>query len=257
MICVKDISFGYKKEKILYDVSFTLNDGEVLGVVGPNGSGKSTLLRVVSGIAKSWTGEVILNGNELAKMKRRVVARTIAMLPQHVGIVFPYSVSEIVLMGRYPYLGGLGFETEEDIEIATHAMSLTDVYKFKDRYIAELSGGEVQRVMIARALAQGTEYLFLDEPTSYLDINHQIEICLLIKKLNQENGIAVLFVSHDLNLASQFCDRIVILSMGKIFKIGTPGEVLTEDSLKEVYGCNVMVDENPMTGRPRVTPMPV
>ncbi len=175
------------------------------------------------------------------------------MVPQEASIVFPFSVLEVVLMGRAPYLGRLSFEGEKDYAIARDAMEMTDTLSFAMRSINELSGGERQRVLIARALAQQPQVILLDESTAYLDIKHQIAFFDLIKTLNQKEGLTVMAVTHDVNLASIFCDRIMLLSKGTVHCMGTPEEVITESNIKEVYEADVLVDTNPQTGLPRVT----
>lgn len=253
MIRVSNLSFRYVEEWVLKDISFNVKKGEFLGVIGPNGSGKTTLLKSLNSTITPEEGDVFINGANIKGIKRRELARIMGMVPQEASLVFPFSVLEVVLMGRAPYLGRLSFEGEKDYEMAREAMEMTDTLSFATRSINELSGGERQRVLIARALAQQPQVMLLDESTAYLDIKHQIAFFDLIKTLNQEEGLTVMAVTHDVNLASIFCDRVMLLSKGTVHCMGTPGEVITESNIKEVYETDVLVDANPQTGLPRVT----
>jgi len=250
---VKDLKFKYDEKWVLDRVSFEVREGEIFGIIGPNGSGKTTLLKLLSRVLIPDQGEIRIKGKNILEMGQREIAQTIGVVPQDTYFPFPFTVSEVVLMGRAPWLSGFGFESSEDLQIASHAMALTNTFSFSDRLIFELSGGEKQRAIIARALAQEPQVLLLDEPTAYLDIGHQIEIYDLMKKLNAERGITLVIVSHDLNLASEYSDRLILLDNGKIHKTGTPGEVITEENLSKVYQSKVLVEENPITGAPRVT----
>jgi iron complex transport system ATP-binding protein len=240
-------------------LSFHVDVGEILGIVGPNGSGKSSLLKVLSGLLRADEGDVRLGGLALGKRSQIDVARLLAVVPQEYAQVFSFTVAETVLMGRFPHRTvrwwsmGIGDETANDLACAHQAMIDTDVLPLADRLVPDLSGGERQRVMIARALAQEPKILLLDEPTAFLDINHQIEICSLVSRLKAERGLTVVLVSHDLNVASQYCDRILMLKEGRLCRIGSPDETIRPDVLRMVYGCDVVVDAHPQTGRPRVT----
>ena len=240
-------------------LSFHVDAGEILGVVGPNGSGKSSLLKVLSGYLPAGEGDVRLGGLSLGTRSQADIARLVAVVPQEYAQVFPFTVAETVLMGRFPHRTarwwsmGIGDETASDLACAHHAMVETDVLSLANRLVSDLSGGERQRVMIARALAQAPKILLLDEPTAFLDINHQIEICSLIAQLRAERRLTVVLVSHDLNVASQYCDRILMLKEGRLCRIGSPDETIRPDVLHMIYGCEVVVDVHPQTGRPRVT----
>jgi len=243
----------------LDNLSFRLETGQILGVVGPNGSGKTSLLKLLAGIMAPSKGEILLGSRPMAQLGQRDIARVVAMVPQDHVQAFPFTVADTVLMGRYPHRPsrlwslGVGEETEEDLSCAQQAMSDTDVWSLADRLVSELSGGERQRVMIARALAQEPAILLLDEPTAFLDLNHQIEICRLISRLRSERQLTVVLVSHDLNVASQSCDRVLVLKEGRLIRMGSPEETIQPDLLRMVYGCEVVVDAHPHTGRPRVT----
>jgi iron complex transport system ATP-binding protein len=186
-------------------------------------------------------------------MQRPDIAKKIAVVPQDHQIDFPFTSLEVVLMGRSPYLGRLQFETRHDFEVAQRAMELTETLPFAQRPINELSGGERQRILIARAVAQEPEIMLFDEPTSSLDINHQVEFYELISRLNREKNLTILTVSHDINLASEYCQKIILLKEGRIFKTGNPREVVIEGHIRQVYGSRVLVDQNPVTGSPRIT----
>ncbi len=240
-------------------LSFHVDAGEILGIVGPNGSGKSSLLKILSGLLPVGEGDVLLDGLSLQKRSQADIARLVAVVPQDYVQVFPFTVVETVLMGRFPHRTvrwwsmGIGDETANDLACAHQAMVDTDVVSLADRLVSDLSGGERQRVMIARALAQEPKILLLDEPTAFLDINHQIEVCSLITRLRAERRLTVVLVSHDLNVASQYCDRVLMLKEGGLCRIGSPEETIRPDVLRMVYGCDVVVDAHPQTGRPRVT----
>ncbi len=255
MINVSSVSFRYVDQWVLRDISFDVTKGEFLGVIGPNGSGKTTLLKSLNRILVPQEGDVLVGGVNVKEIKRRELARVVGMVPQEAPMVFPFTVLELVLMGRAPYLKGLSFEGEKDCEIARRAMEMTDTLQFSKRVVGALSGGEKQRVLIARAIAQEPDVMLLDEPTSFLDIKHQIEIYDLIKGLSLGNGLTIVGVSHDINMAAQYCDRIILLSNGRVYKVGTPEEVITWENIEGVYGCIVLVDKNPVTGKPRITPV--
>jgi iron complex transport system ATP-binding protein len=227
--------------------------GEFFGILGPNGSGKSTLLNLIDGIRLPCEGEIRLKGIAPGKMQRRDVARLVAVVPQEASWVFPLTVEEVVLMGRTPHIGRLAFESERDLAVARSAMEATDILPFAARLMETLSGGERQRVLIARALAQEPEVILLDEPTSSLDIAHQIRTLDLIRSLSRSAGLTVVSVTHDVNLAALYCDRIALLEEGRLRSLGCPWEVITESHIKEVYRVNVVVDHHPLTGLPRVS----
>jgi iron complex transport system ATP-binding protein len=253
MIEVNSISFRYHKDWVLRDVSFSVEKGEFIGMIGPNGSGKSTLLKILCHLLSPQQGEIFFESAPLKKMNRTDIAKKVALVPQEAHLLFPFRVMEIVLMGRSPYLGHLMFERERDLEIATKAMEWTKILPFSERPIDELSGGERKRVFIARALAQEPEVILLDEPTANLDIHHQIDFLNLILTLNRERGLTIVMASHDMNIASEFSDRLILFQQGRIWKMGTPGEVITQENIERVYGCEAWVDQHPVSGRPRIS----
>ncbi|HSD30051.1 MAG TPA: ABC transporter ATP-binding protein [Vicinamibacteria bacterium] len=238
---------------VLDGVSIAAEEGEVLGLLGPNGSGKSTLLRVISGALSPEAGAVDLCGKPVGALSRREAARVVAMVLPEGGRDLPFRVGALVLLGRAPYLGDLAWEGPEDFRIARDAMAMAGVDHLSDRWFDELSLGERQRVLVAQGLAQEPRVLLLDEPAAHLDIRHQVEIHALIERLAREKGMCVVAVSHDLNLAAEFCDRLVVLAGGRVRAEGTPAEVIGERLLREVYESRVLVDRNPESGTPRVT----
>ena len=252
MIELDSISFRYHEDWVLQDISFQVGKGEFIGVIGPNGSGKTTLLKILYRFLLPQNGEVLFELVPLKKMSRADIAKRIAVVAQETYALFPFRVIEIVLMGRSPYLGHLMFESEKDLEIAKKAMEWTEILPISERPIDELSGGERKRVFIARALAQEPEVILLDEPTSNLDIHHQIDFLNLILTLNREKGLTIIMASHDLNIASEYCDRLILLKGGRVYKIGSPNEVITKENIEQVYGCEVWVDQNPISGMPRI-----
>ena len=238
---------------VLDGVSFAAAAGEVVGLLGPNGSGKSTLLRVISGVLTPEEGTVELCGKPVGDLRRNEAARLVAMVLPEGGRELPFRVETLVLLGRAPYLGDLAWEGPEDFRIAREAMAMAGVAHLAERWFDELSLGERQRVLVAQGLAQEPRVLLLDEPVAHLDIRHQVEIHALLERLSREKGMCVVAVSHDLNLAAEFCDRLVVLSSGRVRAEGRPREVIEERLLGAVYESRVLVDRNPATGAPRVT----
>lgn len=252
LVKIENLSGGYAEEKIIRGLSLKVNRGDFLGIIGPNGSGKSTLLRLMSRALRPFSGRILLEEKDITGLSLKAFCRKAAFVPQDTLINFSFSVWEIVLMGRIPHLGRLQLETHKDYSIARNSLSLTDTVYLKERQIDELSAGERQRVIIAKALTQEPVLLFLDEPTSHLDIGHQIQILDLLKKLNRENNLTIVIVLHDLNLAAEYCNRVLLLNEGMIFTEGSPQEVLTYQNIERVYKTIVVVKENPITGKPYV-----
>ncbi|MGO8988557.1 MAG: ABC transporter ATP-binding protein [bacterium] len=253
MIEAHSISFRYHEAWVLQEVSFRVEKGEFIGVIGPNGSGKTTLLKLLYRLLGPQRGEILFELVPMKKMDRRDIAKRIAVVAQETQLLFPFSVLETVLMGRSPYLGRLLFESEKDLEIARKAMERTKILPFSERPVEELSGGERKRVFIARALAQEPEVILLDEPTANLDIQHQIDFLDLILTLNRDRGLTIVMASHDMNIASEFCDRLILLQEGRIYQMGTPEEVVTKENIESVYGCEVWIDQHPVSGMPRIS----
>ena len=248
------VTCGYGQDPVLKEVSFQLAPGDFVGVIGPNGSGKSTLIRAVTGVLRLKSGRVDLEGQDVLRMPRREVARRVAVIPQDAGYMFGFTVLEMVMMGRTPHLRRLQRAAERDIARTEEALRQTDLMALKDRKVTELSGGERQRAVIARALAQEPRLLLLDEPDSHLDIGHQIEIFDLIEALNRERGLTLLCVSHNLNLASAYCRKLMLMQQGRLTSIGAPEEIVTPDRIREVYGIKAVVQRSPVNGAPQITP---
>jgi iron complex transport system ATP-binding protein len=252
VLSVHGLTFGYGGAFRLEDVSFELAAGEILGVIGPNGSGKTTLIRLVSKVHGPERGEIWLGGTPLARLSRRALARQVAVLGQEQTAAFALTVEELCLMGRHPHARGRLFEGPEDLARVREAMAMAGVLELARAPLDALSGGERQRAGLARALAQEPRLLLLDEPTSHLDLRHQREIVGLLRRLNRDRGMAILLVSHDLNLAGEVADRLLLLSCGRLAKLGPPAAVLEEETLEAAYGCPVRVEKNPESGRPIV-----
>jgi iron complex transport system ATP-binding protein len=248
---IRNLSFAYEERAVLRDVILSINRGEMVGMLGPNGSGKTTLLRLLSAVL-TGKGEVKLNGRAIAAYGRRELSRLYAVVPQESRVNFPYTVAEIVLMGRASYHSPFALEGTRDLEVARASMELTDCLSLSNRYLHELSGGEKQRVMISRALAQEPEILLLDEPSAFLDLKHQVQVFELLRRLNRERGLTIVAALHDLNLAALFFPRLIMLRDGRIYRDGSPREVLTENTIEEVYGVRVRVEQDPATQRPQL-----
>ena len=243
----------------LSNLDLHVDSGEILGIVGPNGAGKTSLLNLLAKLVRPQRGTIRLFGQSLEGATQNEVARQVAFVPQDNQATIAFSVAETVLMGRFPHRQrsrwdyGFGWDSREDCAIAWQAMTTMDVAQLADRSIMDLSGGERQRTVIARALAQTPKVLLLDEPTAFLDLQHQLEICSVLHSLKRSHGLTIVIVSHDLNLASQYCDRIVMLKEGTVSAMGSPAQVLRPDVLQAIYGCKVLVDVHPQSGLPRVT----
>lgn len=253
IISAKNIAFRYTDKPVLEDVSFDLDDARIVAVIGPNGSGKTTLLRMLNATLFPNAGQVLICGKDTRRWSRQEIARAVAIVPQESQAIFPFFAEEIVLMGRFPYLRSGAFEDKKDYRIVEDVMARTDSLSFAHRRFNELSAGERQRVLIARALAQEPKILLLDESTVFLDLKHQAQFLSLLHELNRKQHLTVIFVTHDINLAAQNADQILLLYNGEKYAIGTPAEVLTAKNIKEVYDVEVGIDPNPHNGSPRVT----
>ncbi len=251
---VKNVSFSYDSIEALKGISFEAEEGKILGIIGPNGSGKTTLLKCINKVLKPREGIVFLDDINLATLNQKEIAQKIGVVPQF-SSRFPFTVFDTVLMGRFPYLKRFSREKKEDFDIVEECLNLCGISHLAERLITEISGGEYQKVIIARALAQRPQVLLLDEPTLHLDINYQIEILELLKSLAKKKNLIVIMVSHDLNLAARFSDKILILKEGKIFKAGLPDEVFTPSVLKEVYGIEVEVLKDKITNSVNIIPI--
>jgi len=253
----RDLTIQYGDRKAVDAASLLLRPGIVTALIGPNGAGKSTLLRSLNGPIRPAAGKILLNDEPLEKFTRRSIAKQIAVVAQEAELRFPVSVLEFVLGGRFVWASGSGWgwESERDIEVAETVFKETDLSELSGRLMSELSGGERQRAVLARALATEAEFLLLDEPTANLDMSHQATLLSLVKQRCDERRAAALVVTHDINLASQFADVVVLMKAGQAVKTGNSAEVLTPELLLEVFQVNVLVDAHPVSGVPRVTPV--
>lgn len=253
-IKVENLVCGYTDKPVIKGISFSVHDGEFVGIVGPNGSGKTTLLRAMIGLIQMRKGTISLGNHKLENLERRDLARKIAYVPQLMEPVEGFTVEEFVLLGRTPYLNRFSFESHDDFEAAKWAIDELQIANLKDRQVTELSGGEFQRIAIARALAQEPRVLLLDEPTSHLDIRFQVKICKLLRKLRAHRSLVATF--HDLNLASRFCSRLVLLKNGEVIAEGAPNEVVTAENIWKAYRIKVSVRKNPKTKKARYVLLP-
>jgi len=251
----ENLSFAYGRRTVLHEVSLRVEPGELVGLIGPNGSGKSTLLRVLAGLERGYRGSARLGGIEVRQRPPRDIARSLAYLEQESRLAMPFRALEIVLLGRHPHLRGLAFEAERDREIARRALERVGAGDLAERNILNLSAGERQRVLFAMALAQEPRALLLDEAGSFLDIRHLVAMYDLVRELAREEGVAVVAVLHDLNLAAEYCDRLILLDGGRVAASGATSEVLTYGNLKRVYATEIYVDVNDLTGALVVTPL--
>ncbi len=248
---IHGVSFRYDSAQVLLEnIALCVERGEMAGLIGPNGSGKSTLLRIVTRVLDPHSGRLQIDGEDLRAYSPRALARRIAVVAQEEVLNFDFTVRDVVLMGRYPHWSRFQREGPMDFAQVERTLRLTGIDHLADRLVSEISGGERQRVAIARALCQQPEILLLDEPTSHLDINHQVEIFDLLKRLNQDEGLTVLAVLHDLNLAALYCEKLILLSKGRIAAMGTPEDVIAPRVIREVYGAEVIVGRHPSAGSP-------
>ncbi|MBS5939587.1 ABC transporter ATP-binding protein [Clostridium sp.] len=239
MLELKNIFCGYNNVDVVKDISFDVKRGENICIVGPNGCGKSTLLKAISNLI-SYKGDIILDGKNIKDLKRRDLATKVALMTQSTNILFPYSIYDTVALGRYAHLKGVFSKlSKEDEEIIHNSLEMVGLYDIKDKLISELSGGQLQRVFLARAFAQSPEVILLDEPTNHLDLRYQIEILHYLKKWAKDNNKIVVAVLHDLNLVQSFGERALMLKEGKVVNVGVTREVLNSKDLEEVYGIDI------------------
>ncbi len=248
----ENLSLAYGHNVVMRELTFQVTPGEMLGLIGPNGSGKSTVIKAMSRVISPYSGKILADGRDIAKIPRAELARLIGVVPQMPLLPSTFTAFEIVLMGRNPHLGLLQYEGAEDMAITWQAMGRTNTQSLAERKVGELSGGEIQRLVIARVLAQQPKSILLDEPTSNLDINYQLEILDLIKSLCREDNLPVVITLHDLNLAAQYCDRLLLINRGQVHAQGTPAEVINARNIEEVYGAEGCVYAHPVNGLPTV-----
>jgi iron complex transport system ATP-binding protein len=250
MLQIEGLQCGYGDKFYISDITFRVKKGGFTGIIGPNGSGKTTLFRGITSELDLDAGKVLLNGKDLSDMEKKEQARNMAIVTQEIENA-SITVEDYVLMGRLPYRSTFQFfETKEDYRIAHKYLELTDVFHLKDKYMYQLSGGEKQLAAIARALTQEPKLLLLDEPTSHLDITHQVQVLNLIQRLNCELGLTVLMIIHDLNLAGEYCDHLVMMNNGQMYISGVPEDVLTYKTIEEVYKTVVITKTNPLSKKP-------
>ena len=257
MLEAKNITVNYGPREAVADVSLRAEPGEIIAIIGPNGAGKSTLLRTLNASLRATSGEVLLDGTPLQSLSRRAIARRIAVVAQEADMRFPVTVMEFVLGGRYAWSNAWGWENEHDVEIALGILDETELESFAARLMSELSGGERQRAVLARALATEAKVLLLDEPTANLDLAHQATMLRLVRGRCDQSESAAVVVTHDVNLAAEFSDRVLLLKNGREIAAGAPREVFNPQLLRTLFGLEVLVDAHPITGAPRITPVHV
>jgi iron complex transport system ATP-binding protein len=253
---VKHLRVSFGRQPVLGDLSLEVPEGAFFIIIGPNSSGKTTLLKTLAGAIRPEQGQVEIWGTPVSHYSRKALARLVAVVPQRVPTDIPFTIQEVVLMGRSPHVGWMGLEQQRDMDLAMEAMTITNVAHLARRPLYQLSGGELQRVIIARAICQQPRLILLDEPTAALDLAHQVNIMDLMVQLQKERGLTVVMVSHDLNLAAMYGDKLLLMKGGQEICSGQPGEVLTYPQLEQAYGCPLLVDENPLGQVPRVTLVP-
>lgn len=254
-IVATGLEFAYRRAPVFRGFDLTVAAGTMTALLGPNGSGKTTFVRLTSGVLRPGAGSIAVFGDDVTRLTARERARRIAVVPQESHPAFDATVREMVLLGRFAHLGFLGLESDDDLAIARAALARTDTVHLAERPFRALSGGERQRVLLARALAQQSRLLLLDEPTAFLDLQHRLEVHALLLDLVRRDGLTVLVVSHDLNLAARHADRLVLLSCGAIAADGPPEEVLRPDAIRDVYRVEVEIGRDPSTGRPFIVPL--
>ncbi len=255
-LSVDKLAHAFDGRTVLTALGFAVPSGSFFTIIGPNGSGKTTLLKLMVGLLRPQAGGLTVLGRPIAAYSVRQLARAMAYVPQTVPPTFAFTVQQVVLMGRAPHLGLLGLESAADLDLAREAMRLADVEHLSRRRLDQLSGGEQQRVLIARAICQQPRILLLDEPTAALDLAHQAAVMDLMERLKHDQGITIVMVSHDLNLAAMYADQILLLDQGRMAGLGPPQTVLDFNLLEKVYGCTLLVDQSPLGDYPRVHLVP-
>ena len=255
-IVLNSVSSGYDQKQVVSNISFEINKAEFFCIIGSNGSGKTTLLKTIGQSISPSKGTIEIFGQKASSYSKKKLSMLVAMVTQTVPSDIPYTVKEVVMMGRYPYLGIMGIEKSKDQDIAASAMTFTDISHLADCKIGEISGGERQRVFIARAICQEPQIILLDEPTTALDLAHQIAVMDLMEKLKNDKKITIVMISHDINLAAMYSDRLLLLKSGKIIQMGTPNDILTYDILENAYNCVLMVEKSPIGNFPQISLVP-
>lgn len=255
MISASNLKVGYENKIIIESLSLDISKGEIVSIIGPNGCGKSTLLKTLSRMIKPIEGEVILEGKKIKTLKSKIISQKMCLLSQHNNAPMDLTVEDLVYFGRIPHKKWYETKTKEDKELVDWAIENTGLTKYKNTKIGALSGGERQRAYIAQALCQKPNILLLDEPTTYLDISYQLEVMELVREINQKFGITIIMVLHELNQASKYSDRLIIMKEGSIVKDGEPVDVINKDVIKRVYRIDCDIDKDPQTNKPRIHPI--
>lgn len=251
-LSINNLKWSYGEKKILDDISVEIQTSRFTGIIGPNGSGKTTMAKLISKLLPVEKKTLFLDKEDLSQIKIKDLAKSMALVPQSSSVTYDLTVFEVVLLGRTPHLKRFEQEKKSDYDLVRSVMEETDTWQYKDRMIHQLSGGERQRVIIARALAQEPQVLILDEPVTYLDVHHQLQVMELIKDLSQKRKITIVVILHDLNHALKYCDQVIMLNQGKIYKHGCPSEVVTSQNIKAIYGIDVYMIEHPLSRQPLV-----
>lgn len=252
MIKLENINVSYQRKKVIDNLSLSFNRGEFCALLGPNGAGKSTLLRLIVDPQLEKTGNLVISGKKFKEWNRQELAKHLAIIPQDFHLQFDYKVEDLVLMGRFPYLGNWQNYKEIDNNIVDKILLELDLIEIRKKLYSKISGGERRRVSIARALAQQTEVLLMDEAFANLDINHQLEIMQLLWEINREHNKLIILVSHNINLASEYCDRIIMLKEGKVIADGHPEQIVTPQNIESLYNAKLKIIKNPVTGKPNL-----
>jgi len=250
MIELKKVSAGYQHQDVINEVDLKFRNGEFCAILGPNGAGKSTLLKTLPGYIQRSRGEITISQKSIDSWSRKELARKISLIPQDFQLQFDFTIRDLVLMGRFPYTGSLQNYSREDRDKVDSVLEQLDLYKVRKKMFSQLSGGEKQRVSIARVLVQETDVILMDESFSHLDINHQIEIMDIVSGINRKAGKTIILVSHNINLAAEYCDRVILIKSGRIFKDGPPKEIICKENLHQLYGMELQIVTNPQTGNP-------
>ena len=254
-LSIQSLYFKYMQKFILRDISLNIEKGSYVALLGPNGSGKSTLLKNISSLLNPFSGTITINGYNIKNLSFLERSKIISYVPQQYNINFSFTVKETVLMGRTPYQYRFKKFSDEDINIVNNSMKQTNIFHLKDKYITELSGGELQRVFIARSIAQKTDILLLDEPIAHLDLQHQLHLLNLLKTININEKKTIIIILHDLNLAAQFCEQIILMKYGKIFYQGKPEYVLTSKNINSIYNIKSIIEKNAITKKINIIPI--
>lgn len=255
MIKAHNLSCGYAGHEVIKGISLNIKNGDFVGIIGKNGVGKTTFLKSLSGLIKPFSGNIFIDDIDIYKIKKSVLAKKIAFMPQTMQFDFPFTVKDFIMFGRYPYMNIFKHASGKDFNIVRETMAFTGVTEFAERNISELSGGEKQKVLMAQTLSQGTDIIALDEPTAHLDIGSQSSIFKILRMLNQKYNKTIITTIHDLNLAGEFCSHLILIDGGKVFNNGTCDEVLNYRDIEKVYDAKVVVKTNPVSQKPVVIPI--